>query len=421
MGRLTGAGDPIARFATGGRPVRQISAVALLVSMIAACSPASTATPPPTTTPTASPPGPTSTPTISAAPSITASPRPAAWTETYTNALTALRDVVAGPQGFIASGCTTDASGNCLEGLLLNSPDGTSWTAVDLDGAADTQISRLKWVGERLFAIGMRIDNEALKVEPVVWTSLDGKSWSRSVAPSSTSLAITDIIASPLGTLAVGVHAPYASEGSGFVLWRVASDGSFGVPTDVRPETVLVMGAAWTGDRFLAWGSSNPLGEVASTALLTSTDGKAWQVIPKIPAFSGSYVSQIAAGGGRLLAVGETSGPLATSPRAWTSVDGSTWDAAAVPTGPGAMVTLAVEGQQLVSRGREPIGAVDRPATWTSTDGTAWTRLTPGDDMPDVAGFGGLYRAVVAGRACVAGTFESDPAKPEPRAAIYCR
>jgi len=401
--------------------MRRTLTVALLVSLLAACSPASTGTPAATAAPTASPPGPSSTPAITQAPSITASPRPATWTETYSSERTALHDVVAGPQGFIASGCTTDASGNCLQGLLLESPDGTAWTVANLNGAADTQISRVKRVDDRLFAIGLRIDNEARKVEPVVWTSLDGRTWSRSPLTSSTSLAVTDIIDAPVATLAVGVHAPYASEGSGFVLWRVASDGSFGAPTDVHPETVLVMGAAWTADRFLAWGSSNPLGEVASTALLTSADGKAWQVIPKIPAFSGSYVSQIAAGGGRLVAVGETSGSTPASPRAWVSVDGSTWDGAAVPTGPGAMVTLEVERAQLVSRGREPVGAVDRPVTWTSTDGAAWTRLLPGEDMPDLAGFDALYRAVVAGRACVAGTFSGDPAKPEPRAAIYCR
>jgi hypothetical protein len=280
----------------------------------------------------------------------------------------------------------------------------------------------VKWVGDRLFAIGMRIDNEALKVEPVVWTSLDGKSWSRSVAPSSTSLAVTDIIASPLGILAVGVHAPYASEGSGFVVWHVAPDGAFGAPTDVHPtDAVLVTGVVRTGDRFLAWGPVGALGDVMSTVLLSSTDGKAWKVLPKIAKFSGRYVSEIAAVGDRLVAVGETGGSTPTSPRAWTSLGGTTWAAAAVPADPGAMLTLALEGQQLVSRGREPVGAADRPVTWTSTDGTAWTRLTPGDDMPDVAGFDGLYRAVVAGRACVAGTFESDPAKPEPRAAIYCR
>lgn len=401
--------------------MRRTSSVALLVSLIAACSPASTGTPAATAAPSASPAGPSSTPASTQAPSITASPRPAAWTETYKADLTALRDVVAGPQGFNAAGCTTDASGNCLRGLLLTSPDGTAWTGVDLNGAADTQISRVKQVGDRLFAIGLRIDNKARKIEPVIWTSLDGRSWSRSPLTSSTGLAVTDIIDAPVGTLAVGVHAPYASEGSGFVVWRVAPDGSFGAPTDVHPETVLVMGAAWTGDQFLAWGSSNPLGEVASTAVLTSTDGKAWQVNPKIPAFNGSYVSQIAAAGGRLVAVGETSGSLTTSPRAWTSADGTTWAAAAVPTEPGAMVTLEAGGAQLVSRGREPVGAVDRPATWTSSDGAAWTRSLPGEDMPDVGGFDALYRAVLAGRACVAGTFSGDPAKPEPRAAIYCR
>ena len=402
--------------------MRRTSTVALLVSLLAACSPASTGTPAPTTTATASPPGPTSTPTITAAPSITPSPRPASWTETYSRELAALSEVVAGPHGFIASGCTKDASGNCLQGLLLTSPDGTSWTPVDLDGAADAQISRLRWAGDRLFAIGLRIDNDARKIEPVVWTSLDGKSWSRSPVPSSTSLAIGDIIDSPLGTLAVGVHAPYASEGSGFVVWHVAPDGALGAPTDVHPtDATFVTGAAWAGNRFLAWGAAGALGEVQSTVLLDSADGKAWKALPKVSKFNGRYVAQIAAFGDRLVAVGATSGTLPTSPRAWTSADGTTWAAAAVPTDPGAMVTLAVEGQQLVSRGWEPVGAADRPVTWSSPDGQAWTRLLPGDDMPDVAGFDGLYRAVVAGRACVAATFAGDPAKPEPRAAIYCR
>jgi hypothetical protein len=402
--------------------VRRTSTVALLVSLLAACSPASSGTPSPTVTPTGSPPGPTSTPATAASPATTPSPRPATWTETYSRELAALSDVVAGPQGFIASGCTKDASGNCLQGLLLTSPDGTSWTAVKLDGAADTQISRLRWVGDRLFAIGLRIDNQALKIEPVVWTSLDGRSWSRSPTASSRSLAITDIVDSPAATLAVGIHAPYASEGSGFVVWHVAPDGAFGAPTDVHPTDVtFVTGAVWTGNRFLAWGPAGALGEVQSTVFLDSADGNAWKVLPKTSNFSGSYVSEIAVFGDRLAAIGETGGSLPTLPRAWTSVDGTTWAAAAVPTDPGAMVTLAVEGPQLVSRGREPVGAADRPATWTSTNGEAWTRLLPGEDMPDVAGFDALYRAVVAGRACVAGTFPGDPPKSGPRAAIYCR
>jgi len=402
--------------------VRRTSTVALLVSLLAACSLASTGTPSPTAGPTASPPGQTSTPAPVASPSPSPSLAPATWTTTYDRELAALSDVVAGPQGFIASGCKTDASGNCVAGLLLTSPDGTAWTAVDLSGAADTRISRLKRVGDRLFAIGLRIDNEALKVEPVVWTSLDGESWSRIRLASSTSMAITDIVDSPVGTLAVGIHAPYASEGSGFVVWHVAPDGALGAPVDVHPtDATFVTGAVWTGNRFLAWGPAGALGEPSSTVLLTSTDGTAWKVVSTISAFGGSYVSQIAAFSDRLVAVGTTDGSWPTSPRAWTSINGAAWDVAAVPVDPGAMSTVEVEGSQLVSRGKEPAGSADRPVTWTSADGAAWTRLLPGADMPDVAGFEALYRAVVAGHACVAGTFAGDPAKPQPRAAIYCR
>lgn len=402
--------------------MRQTSTVALLVTTIVACSPAATSTLSPPAPPTASPPGPTSTPAIVASPSTIPSLAPVTWTETYGNELAELRDVVAGPRGFIASGCTTDPSGNCLRGLLLTSPDGTSWTDIALDGAADTLISRLRRVDDRLFALGTRIDNKAHKLEPVIWTSLDGGPWSQSRLVSSTNMAINDIIDSPVGTLAVGVHAPYDSEGSGFVAWDVAADGSFGEPTDVRPtEAVYVADAAWAGDRFLAWGPGGALGEVLSTVLLASTDGKAWKVLPEASAFGGSYVSQVAAVGDRLVAVGATGGSWPTSPRAWTSADGNTWEAASVPTDPGAMYTVEVADTQVIARGKEPAGTEDRPVTWTSTDGAAWTRLLPGEAMPDLAGFDALYRAVVDGRACVAGTFSGDPREPMPRASIYCR
>jgi hypothetical protein len=401
--------------------MRRSSAVALLVMLIVACSAVPSGAPSPTP-PTASPPTPTSTPESTALPSTTPSVAPAAWTETYGSELTELRDVLAGPQGFIASGCMTDASGNCLRGLLLLSPDGTSWIEAALDGAADTLISRVRRVADRLFAIGLRIDNEALKVEPVVWTSHDGRSWSRSYLASSTSMAINDVIDSPRGTLAIGIHAPYASEGSGFVVWHVAADGSVGEPTDVHPtDAIYVAGAVWTGTRFLAWGPGSALGEVLSTVLVASTDGKAWKVLPEVSAFGGSYVSQIVASGDRLVAVGTTGGSWPTSPRAWTSADGATWEAADVPTKAGAMYTAEVEGSRLVARGKEPVGAADRPVTWDSADGMTWTRLLPGEDMPDVVGFDALYRAVVDDRACVAGTFSGDPREPKPRASIYCR
>jgi len=401
--------------------LRRSSALLVLVTLIAACSPEPSDTPAPSSGPT---PGPTSTPVTSpvVSPSDNPSLAPAAWTEAFSSELSVLDDVVAGPLGLIAVGCVTDADGNCVRALLLTSSDGASWTQVDVAGAADTLISRVRWVGDRLFALGYRIDNQALTVDSVVWGSLDGLSWSGIPSASVRSRVINDVIDSPVGTLAFGINAPYASEGSGVVVWDVAPDGSFGKPRDVRPTDGpdYVAGATWTGDRFLAWGLRGPLGEVRSSILMTSLDGKVWTVLPEIPAFRDSSVTQLIAVGDRLVAVGFTGTSQLTSPRAWTSVDGTTWEAAEVPPDSGAMYTVTVEGSQLVARGREPAVTEERSVTWTSIDGEVWTRLPAGENMPDLTGFSALSRAEVGGRACVAGTFYGEP-RPEPRAAIYCR
>jgi len=399
--------------------LRRTLAVLLVATLVAACSPQPSAS---TAAPSGSLPGPSTTPAVSpvASPSEAPSLAPAAWVEAFSSDLAILDDVVAGPQGLIAGGCTSDAHGTCLEALLLTSPDGASWTPVELDGAANTLISRLRRIGDRLFTLGYRIDDRALSVDSVVWVSLDGRSWSRVPSASSNSRVITDVISSPTGNLAVGINAPYASEGFGFVVWDVGPDGAFSKPRDVQVANGPVSAAAWTGNRFLTWGLGGPLGEVQLNTFMSSPDGKAWTVLPEIAAFRGSTVIQLVATGTRLVAVGYTDGQPSL-PRAWTSSDGTAWKAAEVPPDPGAMYTINVEGSQLVARGREPVGTKERPMTWTSIDGAVWTLLPAGEDMPDLAAFSGLSRAVAGGRACTAGTFYGEPQGPGPRAAIYCR
>jgi hypothetical protein len=400
--------------------VRRSLAILLVATLIAACSPQPSAT---ASAPPGSLQGPTSTPTASpvSSPSEAPSLGPGAWVESYSSDLAVLDDIVAGPQGLIAAGCTSDASGTCLQALLLTSPDGVAWTTANLDGAAHTLISRLRWVGDRLFALGYRIDDQAQRVDSVVWDSLDGRSWAGVPSASSKSRVVTDIVASPTGNLAVGINAPYASEGFGFIVWDVAPDGAFSEPRDVRaPNGPPLAGAAWVGDRFLAWGLGGPLGEVQVNTFLSSPDGKAWTVVPEVAAFRGSAVSQVIADGAGLVAVGSTDGQPSL-PRAWTSSDGTAWQAAEVPADPGAMDNVNVEGSELVARGMGPAGTQERPMTWTSIDGEVWTLLPAGEDMPDLAGFRALDRAVLGGRACAAGTFYGDPQRPEPRAAIYCR
>jgi hypothetical protein len=405
------------------------SIVSTVIALVAACSPAPIGTSPP---PVASPVGPASMPvrspsltpsvTPAATPTVSPSLPPASWTEAFGSELAILDDVVAGPPGLIAAGCRADPGGNCVRALLLTSPDGVSWGALDLPRAANTLISRVRRIDDRWFALGYRIDNTALAVDSVVWASLDGLSWSTVSAATVRSKVITDVISSPDGTLAIGINAPYASEGSGFVTWHVAPDGSFGEPSDALPSAgpAFVLGATWTGDGFLAWGPGDALGVVPSTVLMTSPRGRTWTVEPKIRAFRDGSVQQIIAVDGRLVAVG-FAGSQPTSPRAWTSADGAAWTTAAIPSAPGAIYTVRVEGSLLVARGNEPVGTDQRSVTWTSNHGDVWIRLPAGEDIPDITGFRASNHAVVGARVCVAGTFSGDPREPAPRAAIYCR
>jgi len=364
----------------------------------------------------------------SARPVATVSPSlaPVGWAQTYGSDLAELHDVVAGPHGLAAVGCAADLSGNCLEGLLLTSPDGSTWTKVDLAGAADTRIWRVRQAGGRLFAIGDQVEDAKAEVRAAVWVSHDGSSWQAIDSPSFTDRSVEDVIASPAGTLAVGIHAPYSSEGYGVVVWDISAQDAFGLPRDVRatdgPATLA--GAVWTGDRYLAWGPCGPCpsgDHVTSTVLAVSADGRTWRALPTIAAFHGSSVGQILATASGLVAVGRRGTASPTEPRAWTSSDGATWQAAAVPTGQGALGTVGLEAGLLVARGNEPVGDERRSLTWISVDGASWTRLPAGVDMPDLTGYDAASRATVGARACVAGTFYGRENQLEPRAAIYCR
>jgi hypothetical protein len=389
-------------------------ATAVRISILAGCSPIPSATP---AAPARSPSGSPSTPVAS--PSADQSLAPTGWTDVFSSELAILSDVVAGPSGFIAVGCRADDNGDCLSGLLLTSPEGTSWTQIDLEGAAYASIRRVRRIGDRLFAIGFAIDDPRIEVRAVAWTSVDGRSWSRIRSASFTNRALADVINAPVGVIAIGGNARYASEGGGFVVWNVQPDGSFGKPRDVHPTggPPAVQGAVWARDQYLAWGPCGPCppgDEVTSTVLMASQNSQVWTVLPEIPAFHASTVMEI-------VAVGYEGDAWPTSPRAWTSSDGATWKAAEVAHDAASMYTVSVNEPLLVARGEDTSGAESFPESWNSTDGAVWTRLPDGEDMPAVPGFKALSRATLGDRACVVGTFYDDPHQPSPRAAIYCR
>jgi hypothetical protein len=256
----------------------------------------------------------------------------------------------------------------------------------------------------------------------VVLTSTDARAWTRIETDTFRGRAVDGFIEAPLGTFARGYNAPPASDNtSGFVLWPIRGDGSFGkmrvVETDDQPR--LVTGAMWTGAEFLAWGPRYGAMGDGPTTVLASPDARTWTVRAEIRAGKRAVVMQIVAADDRLVAVGYEGRSFPLTPRAWTSRDaGRTWNLADVPTVDARIDSVAVQGPLLVARGMQSWGPNQLALTWTSTNGRTWAQLPGGQDLPAVPGFGGLAPVSIGDRTCVAGSFHD--AQP-PWAAIYCR
>jgi hypothetical protein len=223
--------------------------------------------------------------------------------------------------------------------------------------------------GPGLVAVGWEEDSvEKVDNWGVVWTSVDGLTWSR--VPDDDAVfadsGLADVTAGGPGLVAVG---------------------GFGVSETPADEgTHPGVAAAWT-----------------------SLDGLTWTRVPHDDAvFGGAEMHSVTVGGPGLVAVGTTQpeildealtdyerANLATDAAVWTSVDGLTWSRVphdeAIFGGAGAqqMRDVAAGGPGLVAVGYDGTGPWDNTfgqvaAVWTSVDGLIWSRV-PHDD----AAFGG--------------------------------
>ena len=251
----------------------------------------------------------------------------------------------------------------------------------------------------------------------MVWTSKDGRSWSRVEAASFQDRSVKDIVDSPVGTFAIGYEAPIESDDTrGFLVWPVRAEGSFGEPRviDLVGADRIISGASWTGREFLAWASTR--WRVGETTLLSSQDGMTWTVLSTITRPASSYISDVLAVGDRLIAVGASGRVF--RPRAWVSDDeGRSWTIANVEGADGYIANVSMEAGSLIARGTAP--ALDGDdASWSSIEGTAWIRLPDDKDTPAIPGFHSSIPASIGKLTCVAGTFD---ALAVPHGAIYCR
>jgi hypothetical protein len=288
--------------------------------------------------------------------------------------------VVAGGPGFVAVG---SRDGNAV---VWTSVDGLTWSRVSHDeavfgGDGESGMSGVVAGGPGLVAVGWQVmctDHEVLdeegsprvdedgNLEPdtvcvdgnaVVWTSVDGLTWSR----------VT--------------HDEAVFGGRRFYGMSSVTLGGPGLVAVGRSD---------------AFGEGDPFneGEVneGDATVWTSVDGLAWSRVAHDEAVFGGDETQemldVTAGGPGLVAVGRDGAggawdnPILARggqhPAVWTSVDGITWtraahDEDAFGGSSSAMLGVTTGGPGLVAVGYRVFGP---PPVWTSVDGLTWSQVT---------------------------------------------
>jgi hypothetical protein len=256
---------------------------------------------------------------------------------------------------------------------------------------------------------------EYLDADAVVWTSVDGLTWSRvphdeQVFGGPDVQQMISVTAGGPGLVAVGSERRVDEQGNaavwtsvdGLTWTRVPDDEDvFGGPGEQQMISVTAGGPG-----LVAVGNDGAAdNEQANAAVWTSVDGLTWTRVPDDEAvFGGQYrqrMLSVTAGVAGLVAVGSDGHPidrydieLAADAAVWTSPDGLTWSRVPheepVFGGPGEqqMNSVTVGGPGLVAVGSSeeekagPDDAADEPANvnhdaavWTSPDGLTWSRV----------------------------------------------
>ncbi len=290
-----------------------------------------------------------------------------------------MSSVTAGGPGLVAVGTSDQAA-------VWTSPDGFTWSRVPEneavfgggEGVDYTAMNSVTAGGPGLVAVGIDGHPHGENVNPVVWTSPDGITWSR--VPYDEAV---------FGTRE-GVH------------WTAMESVTAGGPG------LVAVGGDWHG-----------VDGQGGAAVWTSVDGIIWSRAPDNEALFGGGMSSVTAGGPGLVAVGWD----AVGAAVWTSVDGFTWSR--VPHdeavfGGAEMSSVTAGGPGLVAVGWDAMGA----AVWTSPDGIIWSRVPHneavfGTQKPDLpvlemrsitAGGPGLVAVGANGVHPTAGATKSDAA-----------
>ena len=421
----------VLRMETNRRSALGAFTLGLTASLFVACSAATPSASPsapgpsgaPSTSPVASAqasatPSPTPAPTPTPTPAITPMPTPRsgslsiAWTKVasaaagpglrntdYQSAVATLGDVMVVAQ---------DSQGELPGPAFWYSEDGRTWT----EATVSEPLSESIWVadmtvgGPGLVAVGGAYvgDPNDPTTEVAIWTSSDGRSWTRVKGPAlgpgelhKVGTTVGGLIAfggdgteGAIWTSPDGTDWSRAAVPSGFAPWDVTlaeSDGAL-LAFDVRTEADDSPIDEWRADSLTQWTRlgtlphsagqrlaqvvHGPTGWVASGGVfLASTDGVTWSVVPKPP----DAQAVVADAGGfigvdfRITSSGCVYDDYDTINETWTSADGRTW--LHLPEDPrlnhGSINALLIRGETLYGFGLGYTSGKDaRAVVWTA-------------------------------------------------------
>jgi hypothetical protein len=278
-----------------------------------------------------------------------------------------LMDVASTPAGFVAVGWRGGSMEGPSGGAVWTSIDGRAWTRVAGDvgpGLADVVAQ-----GDVVYAVGVQDESGS-----PVWRSEDGgRTWDR--VAGLPQMDIFAIAAGPEAIVAGGQH--FRSESGWEVAFLWSRDGVTWVPADVAPTEGEIHDVTWTDDRFVAVGAGSS--ETGEAAAWVSPDGETWSQASHSPVFDGNgrgvHLAAVAGtGDGRLVAVGP--GPDGHAGLWFADDDGLAWALAPAPDNEPAFEgayeptdVVAADGR-IVVVGSYP----DPPRMWSAA---VWTNPAP--------------------------------------------
>lgn len=302
-----------------------------------------------------------------------------------------IADAAAWGGDYVAVGSIQNAKGGG-QAAAWSSTDWRTWsrTLLDVPAAGSSGIERVVGLRSGLVAIGtsgalrcVPPEGEGQVCDPLpvgIWTSADGRHWRQAAAPATFAGATISGVASN-GQLLVligstGWNQPGIWTSPDGATWQRAN-----LPAATFAEAHLVGLTAERGGFIVTGqtGGAEPLCCAGGWGLSTpaawfSLDGHTWQaaVVDRAAPVPDGQIARVFAGGTGLVAWGSPE----TSP-GWASADGRRWSTlpgqAGVPE-----VPRASDGTRILGEGS---GAGNRSGLWSSVDGRSWRPLADAGEL----------------------------------------